>query len=251
MADMSENIFSLFGVLALTAAMGLVPIVLALWLFSWTKWSSWLSRIVALAAGGLIGEVFFHILPEIDGRGVFWAPVVGFMLFLAVEKWLTWHHCHRPDCEEENVSHLPWLVNLGDTIHNLIDGLVIGSAFGINWGLGMATVTAIFFHEIPQEIGDIGLMMHGGWSRSRILWANILSSSLSLVGVLIGWFLGGGGGGVEKIVLGVAAGGFLYLAASDLIPEMKKHDHNGWEGGWQMIGLTLGLLIMWALTFVE
>jgi len=178
--------------------------------------------LVALAAGALIGGAFLHLLPETVERStninVFLALSFGFFLFFLLEK-LIWRHCHRGKCE---VHPFAYLNLIGDGVHNFIDGLVIAASFISNIQLGIVTSLAVAFHEIPQEIGDFGVLIYGGFEKSRALILNFCTALTVIFGGVIGYFLSSYIGESMMFILPFTAGGFIYIAASDLIPELHK-----------------------------
>lgn len=181
--------------------------------------------LVALAAGSLLGGAFFHLLPRAiaetgttDTLPLFLALVSGFCLFYVLEQFLHWHHHHAATHEHEPVSYL---VLVSDGIHNFIDGLVIAAAFLAGESLGVVTTLAIALHEVPQEIGDYGVLLYGGFNRRRALVYNYLTQATVIGGGVAGFFLNDVIGGVPTALLPFAAGNFLYIASSDLIPEIK------------------------------
>ena len=184
--------------------------------------------LVALAAGSLIGGAFFHMLPaaldqQLSGLRVGILVVAGFTLFFLLEQFLHWHHCHRAmsDCKQP----LTYLVLIGDGLHNFLGGLAIGGMFLIDIRLGVTAWLAAAAHEIPQELGDFGVLVHGGWEKRQALLFNVLSGSTFLVGGLVAYGLS-----FQMEVtwlIPFAAGNFLYIGASDLVPEVNKHaDHS-------------------------
>ncbi|WP_142860388.1 ZIP family metal transporter [Salinigranum halophilum] len=182
--------------------------------------------LVALAAGGLIGGAFLHLLPQAiadagsqDTFSLFLWFIGGFCLFFALEQFIHWHHHHAVTHEHEPVSYL---VLLSDTLHNFIDGLVVAAAFLSSVPLGLVTAAAIALHEIPQEIGDFGVLVYGGFDRRQALVLNYLTQSTVVLGGVVGAFLGGALTGVPTVLLPFAAGNFVYIASSDLIPEIKQ-----------------------------
>jgi len=182
--------------------------------------------LVSFSAGGLIGGAFFHLLPEsVEGADnvllLFVYVIIGFIFFFLTEKILRWHHCHDGKCDEPQ-KHLGYINLIGDAVHNLIDGLIIISAFMVNPGLGMAVTLSIIFHEIPQELGDFGVLLYSGMKKSKALIMNYSVAFLTVVGVLIGYLLINYVGSVNSFLVPAAAGGFIYIAASDLIPELHK-----------------------------
>lgn len=180
--------------------------------------------LVAFSAGSLLGGAFFHMLPAAlhAGRGgvepLVWT-VAGFTLFLAIEQFLHWHHCHHEtaDCH----ATLPPLILLGDAIHNFLGGLAVAGTFLIDVRLGIVTWLAAAAHELPQELGDFAVLIHSGWSRRKALLWNLASQSTFLVGGLATW-LGARSLDTSSIVA-FAAGNFVYIAASDLVPEVNRH----------------------------
>jgi zinc and cadmium transporter len=178
---------------------------------------------VGLAAGSLLGGAFFHMLPESvdaldNGLGIYVALTTGFIAFFILEQFLHWHHCHRAD----HTGHRPlgYLILLADGLHNLIGGLAVGGAFMVDVRVGAVTWLVAAAHEIPQELGDFGVLVHSGWKpRSALMW-NFASALTFLVGALIAYGL------AEHVevayLLPFAAGNFIYIAAADLLPEITS-----------------------------
>jgi len=178
--------------------------------------------LVGFAAGALIGGAFLHLLPETVERStsmsVFLALSFGFLLFFLLEK-LIWRHCHKGACEIHPFAY----VNLiGDGVHNFIDGLVIAASFLSGVELGIATSLAVAFHEVPQEIGDFGVLVYGGLEKSKALVLNFLTALTAVIGGIVGYYLSSYVGGAIVYILPFTAGGFIYIAASDLVPELHK-----------------------------
>jgi zinc and cadmium transporter len=180
--------------------------------------------LVALAAGSLLGGALFHLVPAAtealeDPLQVQLLVAVGFVAFLALEQLLHWHHCLRPTRARRPIGYL---VLVADGLHNLIGGLAVGSAFVIDVRLGLVTWAAAAAHEIPQELGDFGLLVHSGWSRRNALLYNVASALTFPVGGVIAYLLAGQ---VEvALLLPFAAGSFLYIAAADHIPEFTAEE---------------------------
>ncbi len=189
------------------------------------KVESLIAVLVSLAAGTMLGTVFFHLLPEavelLEPSLVFSLVFIAFLAFLFIEKVLHWRHCHEGNCDTHSFGYLNVI---GDGMHNFIDGLVIAGAFSVSTELGWVTTAAIAVHEIPQEIGDFGVLLHAGFTRSRALFFNFLSALMAVAGVLIGIFFVPGDA-AQAYLLPLAAGSFLYIGASDLIPEIRKEKH--------------------------
>ena len=203
---------------------------------------------VGLATGTLLGDAFLHLIPEatqINGADKVGLWVIGgIIIFFILEKILRWRHCHNIECHQEN--QLVWISLTTDSIHNLIDGLIIGSSFMISIPLGISTSIAVLLHEIPQEIGDLAILVHGGFSLKKAALVNLLSAFFSLFGILLAWIMG------SKINLqgelaAITAGGFIYLAASDLIPELHRHESKIVESIGQLMAVFVGIGIMYFL----
>jgi len=181
--------------------------------------------LVALAAGSLIGGAFIHLLPRAiaesgggDTLPLFLWLLAGFCLFYVLEQFLNWHHHHAATHEREPVSYL---VLVSDTLHNFIDGLVIAAAFLVDVSFGVTTSLAIALHEVPQEIGDFGVLVYGGFDRRQALVLNYLTQATVVLGGVVGIALDQYVTGVPVALLPFAAGNFVYIASSDLIPEIK------------------------------
>ncbi len=180
---------------------------------------------VAFSAGSLIGGAFFHMIPEaVDKTGsqqtVYLWVVLGFSFFLLVEQFLHWHHCHQADASCHKQRPLGYMILIGDSIHNFIGGVAVGGTFLIDIRLGITTWLAAAAHEIPQEMGDFGVLLHGGWPKKKALIMNFLSATTFLLGGLLAYFLSFST--YIYLLIPFAAGNFLYIGASDLIPEVNK-----------------------------
>jgi len=210
--------------------------------------------LVSFAAGGMLGGAFIHLLPEaIDQLGVgfnFSLSVLGGILaFFILEKFIAWRHCHIPTSRQH--PHPLALMNLvGDAFHNFIDGVIIAASFMVSFPLGIVTSLAVVFHEIPQEIGDFGVLVYGGFSKVKALFFNFASALTAILGAVLTLILGSRLVGVIPLVIPFTAGGFLYIAGSDLIPELHK-ETNLLKSGVQLLGLLLGIGLMVALSFSE
>lgn len=186
---------------------------------------------VGLAAGSLLGGAFFHMLPEsVDALGnelaIYLALVSGFLVFFVLEQFLHWHHCHRAE-HTEHVEHRPlgYLILLADGLHNLIGGLAVGGAFVVDIRVGVVTWLVAAAHEVPQELGDFGVLVHSGWQRRSALVWNFVSALTFLVGALIAYGLADH---IEvAYLLPFAAGNFIYIAAADLLPEITSETRTG------------------------
>ena len=179
--------------------------------------------LVAFSAGSMLGGAFFHMVPaglqQMEPIPLFSWLLGGFTTFFALEQFLHWHHCHRASAECK--KPLGYLVLLGDGLHNLIGGFAVAGTFLIDIRLGITTWLAAAAHEIPQELGDFGVLVHSGWGRTKALLFNALSAATFLLGGLIAY-----GASLQmdvSFIVPFAAGNFIYIAASDLVPEVNKH----------------------------
>lgn len=178
---------------------------------------------ISFSAGALIGGAFLHLLPEsVEQCGqanAYLLVIIGFILFFILEKYLHWRHCHEGKCD---IHAFTYLNLVGDGVHNFIDGLIIGSSFVVNIHFGLATTAAIILHEIPQEIGDFGVLIYGGFSKLKALFYNFLSALTAVFGTIIGYTLSSNLAIFMQFLMPFAAGGFIYIASCDLIPELHK-----------------------------
>ncbi|MCI0504122.1 ZIP family metal transporter [Candidatus Micrarchaeota archaeon] len=200
--------------------------------------------LTSFSIGGLLGGAFFHLLPEaveeLPVDSAMLGALAGFIVFLLIETYFHWHHCS--ECEIHPYSYL---MLIGDGIHNLIDGLVISGSFLVSVPFGIVTTVVIFGHEFPQQLGLFGVLIHGGMEKKKAILYSYVSQSTVILGGVAGYFLAASVESLSSLLLPFAAGGFLYIAASDLVPEMHKE-----EGAKRMLGLGMvfaGLLLMWAL----
>jgi zinc and cadmium transporter len=190
------------------------------------KLESILLILISLSAGTLIGGAFFHLIPEALERQantdvVFWIVLGGFIFFFLMEKILHWRHCHhRNDCGKH--VFFGQLSLVGDGIHNFIDGLLIAASFAADFRLGVATTIAVALHEIPQEVGDFGLLIYSGYKKTRAIILNYAIALTVILGGIVGYCFSTKAGVFIDLALPFTAGGFLYIAMSDLIPEIKK-----------------------------
>ncbi|HIE33585.1 MAG TPA: ZIP family metal transporter [Candidatus Altiarchaeales archaeon] len=178
--------------------------------------------LVAFSTGALLGGAFLHLLEEsleeMPVQDAFIILIIGFSSFFLMERILMWRHCHEMECDIHGYSYL---VLIGDGIHNFIDGIIIATAFISDFNLGIITTFLIIVHEIPQELGDFAVLVHGGFNSIKALIYNFLSQLTSVVGGLLGYFIFSGNS-LWIFMLPFAAGGFIYIVASDLIPELHR-----------------------------
>lgn len=185
---------------------------------------------ISLAAGALLGDAFIHLIPEAFASGastllISLLIVGGILTFFILEKFLHWHHSHGEEeysPEHKHIHPIGYLVIISDVVHNLIDGLIIGAAFLVSPHVGIATTIAIALHEIPQEVGDFGLLVHAGFSRSKALGINFMSALSAFIGLGIAFTVAGGDETFVPLIAAFAAGNFIYIALADLVPELQR-----------------------------
>lgn len=208
--------------------------------------------LASFAAGTLLGAAFFDLLPEAaheaehTGTDVFLFVLLGMLIFFLLERFIHWFHHHEQhhEHEKETKSTVP-LIIISDTMHNFVDGVVIAATFMVSIPLGMVTTLAVAAHEIPQEIGDFGLLLHKGMTKKKILWVNILSASAAFLGAIVTFLVGENIEGIIPVVLAITAGFFIYIAASDIIPEIH-YEKNRKRAVIQSILLLTGVVVIWA-----
>jgi zinc and cadmium transporter len=219
-----------------------------------------LTLLVSLSAGSLLGGAFFHLIPEIvEKQGGFpisipLSIIGGILLFFAVEKFIHWRHCHY-SITDHHQHHLALMNLVGDGVHNFIDGMIIAVSYLASVPAGIAATIAVVLHEIPQEIGDFGVLLYSGWSKGKALMFNFFSALIAVVGAVVGLMLGASSDSFVAIILPFAAGGFIYIAGTDLIPELHKECHSK-ETFWRIslihfLAMVVGIGLMLALTLVE
>ena len=184
-----------------------------------------ITLLVSLSAGSLMGGAFFHLLPESvemsgNSLSVFVYTIIGLTAFFVLEKVIYWRHCHNTECSKH--QHIGAMNLVGDAIHNILDGMVIFAAFAVSPALGWPVVVSVLVHEVPQELGDFGVLLYAGFSKTKALTFNFIIALSSILGVIMAYILLSNNYSVEKFLVPFAAGGFLYIAATDLIPEMHK-----------------------------
>lgn len=207
--------------------------------------------LVSFAVGGLLGDAFIHLIPESFESNLSIPPsiliLIGLLLFFVLEKFLLWHHCHEVDCQQDS-KHIITLNLVGDSVHNFIDGALIAASFNISYLVGFTTTIAVILHEIPQEIGDFGIMIHHGLSVGKTAFYNFISALTSILGVAVIYLLNFD---FSSYLIPVTAGGFIYLAVADLIPELHRHDTKISTSAIQLLCILVGISLMYGLLFLE
>lgn len=205
---------------------------------------------VSFSAGALFGDVFFHLLPEIIKEKGFNLTIsnsllLGITISFVLEKIICWRHCHLP-ITKGHIHRFAYMNLWGDFFHNFLDGLTIAVSFLLSTPVGIATTLAVIFHEIPQEFGDFGVLLHGGFSVKKALFLNFLTALSAIIGAIFGLFLNTKIENITLYLIPFAAGNFIYIAGSDLIPELHKEVEFK-KGVKQILSFLFGLLIMYLL----
>lgn len=217
--------------------------------------------LIPLAVGALLGDAFFHLVPEAfkettNPARTSFLVIVGIASFFFLEKFLRWHH-HPAEVDTQEsrgnkgaASHLGQLVLVSDGFHNFIDGVIIGASYLVGAGVGIATTLAVILHEIPQEIGDFGILLYAGYEKGTALFYNFLSALTAVAGAVLVLLLGSLPPAFIQSILPFAAGSFIYIAASDLVPELHRNREHGNLFA-EVTGIALGVLVMYLLLFFE
>lgn len=252
-----------FYVLASTTLVSLVSLVgIATLALNRNFLNKSLFVLIALASGALLGDVFFHLLPETIEHNGFTALtslliLTGFLSFFLLEKLFIWHHHHLLETPEDHKkkdhSHpceIGFINLLGDGIHNFADGMLIAASFLVDPIVGVGTTVAVLLHEIPQEIGDFGVLIHSGFTVKKALFFNFLTALAAVAGALLVLSFGAQAQSVSEFLIPFTIGSFLYIAAGDLIPELKKQGTIK-HSLVQFVALLVGIAAMYGLLWVE
>jgi len=204
--------------------------------------------LVGFASGTLLGGAFFDLLPEAVNMinppiTIFYFVILGIIVFFCIEKFLHWRHCHEEECQVHTFAYISLV---GDGVHNFIDGMIIAATFVFSFELGLITTLAVISHEIPQEIGDFGVLIYGGFGKRKALTYNFISALTAILGAIVTYYVVYLRNNYTLLVP-FAAGGFIYIAATDLMPELHKKSHAG-ESIIQLLSILFGLGLMAYLT---
>lgn len=229
---------------------------------------SWLKKLIfiliSVSVGSLFGDAFIHLLPEAFSElsSVWSASFVlfGILIFFLMEKFIHWRHEHGDDLEEtvhhhnneecEREQPVGYVVLFGDGVHNFIDGVIIAVSFLAGPAVGMATTIAVILHEIPQELGHFAVLIHAGFSKTKALFYNFISALTAVLGAVITLTFAGKTVVAVPYLLALAAGGFIYIAGSDLVPQLHKKTGPK-ESLIQLISIMIGVGLMFSLLLLE
>ena len=243
MNEWGYSLLSAF-VVSLVSLVGILTLM-----FGVRRLDRFIPLLISLAVGALFGDAFIHLLPQAFGDTdstvlTSLYIIMGIMLFLAMESLLHWHHEHHT--QTLNPIHpMGQVIMVADGVHNLLDGLIIGASYLVSVPVGLATTLAVLLHEVPQELGDFGVLIHAGFTPRRALIINFLSGVLAIVGVVISLLLGGNGGEYTAVMVPLTAGGFIYIAGADLIPERhKEHEFRASVVQFAVVLAGIGLIFL-------
>jgi len=245
---MSDPLFYIIGsifVVSLIAFLGIVSLAL-----KENFLRTCLIYLVAFAAGGLLGDSFLHLISETVkefGFGIEMglALLAGFIVFFIIEKVVHWHHFHV-DTPSMHLHPITYTNIAGDAMHNFIDGIIIAASYLASIPLGIATTIAVIFHEIPQEIGDFGILVHGGYTKNKALLINFLTALTAFLGAGLTILAASYIENLIPLLLPFAAGSFIYIASADLIPELHKEKRVR-NSLLQLFAFMLGIGLMYLL----
>lgn len=265
-------VMELLYIILAVIVVSLVSLVGIFFVYKKTVSNGLLLFLLSLSVGTLFGGAFLHLLPEAvehDGFGLTMSLSIlsGILIFFIIEKFV---HAHHKDGEHnhsygdkkeekcEHHSHKPHhhayhlgIMNLiGDGIHNFIDGLIIAGSFLVSIPLGISTTIAVLLHEVPQEIADFGVLVYSGMSKKKALFYNFLSATLAIIGGIMGYLLTNASEIFLELIIPFAAGGFIYIAASNLIPELHRKCELK-DSFLHTFAIILGIAIMYGLLFLE
>lgn len=207
--------------------------------------------LVSLSAGALLGDSFLHLIPEAvaknNGQLNIWLWLLaGILTFFILEKVVHWRHCHLLTTESH--PHPVGMMNLiGGGLHNFIDGMIIAGSYLIDFNLGLATTIAVVSHEIPRELGDFAILIYAGYTKFKALFYNFISAAISIIGAIFALAIGGRIENFSAFIVPFTAGGFIYIATSDLFPELKKDNDKLYQAFFQLASIIIGIGIMLVL----
>lgn len=209
---------------------------------------------ISVAVGALLGDALIHLIPEafadsVNGTLTSILVIAGILFFFILEKFLHWHH-HGEDTDDNYIHPVGKLVLFSDGVHNFMDGMIIGASFLVSVPVGIATTLAVILHEIPQEIGDFAVLLHSGYTKRRALWLNFLSALTAVLGAIVLFIIGETAKVSSSWFLPIAAGGFIYIAVADLIPELHK-TKEARHSFMQIVAVIVGVLAMVAIVYLE
>ncbi len=240
-----------FGSIAVVSVISLTGILLLS--FREEAFRKYIPLFISVAVGALLGDAFIHLIPEAllheSSTSMSLLIIAGILLFFVLEKFLHWHH-HGEDTEASHIHPVGRLLLASDVIHNFLDGVIIAASFMVSVPVGFATTLAVVLHEIPQEVGDFAVLLHAGYTKRRALGLNFLTALSALLGGALFFAIGEYATPLTAYFVPLTAGGFIYIAVADLIPELQKTKHFK-NSLYQLVAVILGVATMAGLTFFE
>ncbi|RJQ37980.1 MAG: ZIP family metal transporter [Dehalococcoidia bacterium] len=220
-----------------------------------TRLQKLLPFLVSFAIGALAGDAFIHLIPEAfeklgAGLSTSLLIILGMVVFFSVERFIRWRHCHIPT-SEHHVHPVATLNVAGDAVHNFIDGIIIGASYLVSFPIGLTTTVAVVLHEIPQEIGDFGILIHAGLGVKKALLFNFGSALIAILGAVLALAVGPHLADFSLAMLPVTAGGFIYIAGSDLIPEVQETCGGAGVTFAHILTMVFGIGLMSALVLID
>lgn len=221
--------------------------------FKETLFRKFIPLFISVAVGALLGDAFIHLIPEAlandNATSMSLLIIAGILLFFVLEKFLHWHH-HGEDTETSHIHPVGKLVLMSDVIHNFLDGVIIAASFMVSAPVGFATTLAVVLHEIPQEVGDFAVLLHAGYTKRRAIFLNFLTALSAFLGGAFFFAIGEYATSLTVYFIPLTAGGFIYIAVADLIPELQKTKRLR-DSLYQLTAVIVGVSAMAALTFLE
>lgn len=200
---------------------------------------------ISFAAGALLAAAFFELMPEsassLGIENALLLTLAGFVVFFIFDRFIFWYHCHKNHCKVHSFTYLNLI---GDGLHNFIDGMIIAASFMTDFALGISTTTAVVLHEIPQEISDFSILIYGGLKKKKALIFNFLTALTAIVGALVVYYFSLNVEMLSGFLIAIAAGSFIYISGSDLIPEIHKEEHLRLSVT-HLATFIVGILVMW------
>ncbi|MBP7842498.1 ZIP family metal transporter [Candidatus Woesebacteria bacterium] len=245
---------TLFYIFSVTFISSLISLLGSFFLARKKEWpKKFILQLTSFASGVLLATALLHLAPEavetLDAKIVFTVIFISIIVFFVLERLMLWHHHHEEDdCCDPHPS--AWFITFGDSIHNFLDGVLIAGAFLVNPSLGLLTAFAVSAHEIPQEIADFSIMVAGGMERKKALLLNLISAMSAVVGALVTYFFAFSIEGISPYLIAFSAGMFLYIALSDLIPQLHNHGISDSKQKWNQMALFfIGVTIIAGISF--
>lgn len=240
-----------FGSIAVVSVLSLTGILLLS--FREAIFRKCIPLFISIAVGALLGDAFIHLIPEalVDEHTTSMSLLIiaGILLFFILEKFLHWHH-HGEDTEASHIHPVGRLVLVSDIIHNFLDGVIIAASFMVSVPVGLATTLAVVLHEIPQEVGDFAVLLHAGYTKRRAIFLNFLTALSAFFGAALFLMIGEYATPLTAYFIPLTAGGFIYIAVADLIPELQK-TRQFKNSLYQLGAVIIGVAAMAALIFLE